>query len=113
MVRITHPQIITLPVVERIERGADLTGWSNHKTHSIQPDHIAADITLGLPEKRRAATILDQGITHDHGMGMAADHHRFKETPCDHIPFQPHIRLACNRNAMIVIMDNIPDEDGF
>ena len=42
-----------------------------------------------------------------------ADHDGFKKTSRNHISLQPHIRLAGNRDAMIVIMDEIPDEDGL
>ena len=90
-----------------------MTGWGDHKTHSIQPDHVTCDVTLGLPEKRRPATIIDQGIAHQHGSGTVADNHRFKKAPRNHVSFQPHIRLAGNRDAMIVIMNKISNEDGF
>ena len=79
-----------------IERGGGLTGRSDQKAHAIQPNHIAGDVTLGLPEKCRPAAILHQGIAHDHSVSMAADHDSLKKTSGNHVSLQPHIRLAGN-----------------
>lgn len=96
-----------------IVRQCGVTGWRDQKPHLVQTHDIPRSLSLGGIEKGHAAAILGDGIADQHRLRMVRDDDPLEEISRDDVPFHLNIRFSGHRDAMIVIMDQIADQDGL
>lgn len=113
LVRIAGAHVVAISVIQRIEGGRRAARRRHEKSHAVESHDVPADFALGLAEEGGSTPVFCQRITDQDSLRFIVHDHRFKQTSRDDVPLQPDIGLARDVDPVIIVVDEVPYQNGL